>query len=382
MMVNNLITRENARINTLLNKHVKTLPHYVDEYVRSKLRAGLSNKTLLQYVYKYIHFFDWLISENIVEASERRDIPYTELEKLKKEDIELYIDHLKFENISNFKNTVKQRGSSDVLTFINALRALFKYLTVETEKDNGECYFYRNVMNKVVFNKQRETANKRARKINAHILSSSEEIAGLLNFIKEDYEYQISAQQKERFRRDKERDIAIISLILGSGIRVNEVASLELKNVNLKKNIIDVTRKGNKEDSVMIMDQAREDLEVYLRVRNERYRKASECPFVFVTIYQRQAKEISKRAIQKLVTKYTAAFNNNSGISPQKLRHSFATDYIKNNGNIVTLRDQLGHSDIKTTSLYTNMSNEDNIKTLNIMNEHRNASMQETNKNE
>ncbi|MFB9220627.1 tyrosine-type recombinase/integrase [Kurthia sibirica] len=59
--------------------------------------------------------------------------------------------------------------------------------------------------------------------------------------------------------------------------------------------------------------------------------------------------KISKRSIQLLVTKYTAAFNGNTGISPQKLRHSCATDYIKNDGNIITLRDQLGHSDIKTT---------------------------------
>lgn len=363
-------TKESARVITLLNEHLLDLPDFVQEYVMSKLRSGLSPRTLLQYVYKYIAFFSWSLSEGVIKASSMKEIHYLSLEKLKKEDVELYLDYLKFQDISNNPDISKTRGAADIDSSINALRALFKYLTVETENDDGECYFYRNVMTKIVMNKKKETASKRARIINSKILNS-DEIKAFLHYLHHDYENTLSDVAKQRFLRNKARDIAIVSLILGSGLRVNEVVSLEMANMNLKKNLIDVVRKGNKDDTVMIMEQSKLDLLEYLKVREQNYKGSNNCPFTFVTTYEKKAKELTRRSVQLMVTKYTAAFNNNSGISPQKLRHSFATEYIKNDGNIVTLRDQLGHSDIKTTSLYTNMSDEDNLKILNKMNENR-----------
>lgn len=365
-----MITRENARVHTLLKEHSLKLPDFVEEYVISKSRAGLSPRTLLQYVYKYTNFFSWALSEGVIKAPSIKEIPYTALEHLKKEDIELYLDHLRSEDISNSVENAKFRGAADIESSVNALRALFNYLTVETENEDGECYFYRNVMNKIVRHKKRETASKRARKINAKILDSND-ITGLLEYLSHEYEHTLPPTAKSRFLRDKERDIAIISLILGSGLRVNEVVSLEMINLHLNKNIVDVIRKGGKDDSVLIMEQAKMDLKAYLNVRELKYKGAKNCPFVFTTIYKGSVKELTRRAVQLLVVKYTASYNEDSGISPQKLRHSFATDYMKNEGSIVTLRDQLGHSDIKTTSLYTNMSDDDNIKVLSKMNENR-----------
>lgn len=359
-------TRESARVITLINEHILKLPDFVQEYISSKIRSGLSPRTLLQYIYKYEKFFNWAISEGVIEAKSIMEIHYSSLEHLKKEDIELYLDHLRFENISSDPKKIKNRGAADIDTSIISLRSLFNYLTVETEDENGECYFYRNVMKKIVINKKKETANKRARKINAKILTD-EDITNFISFLENDYEKEIDGVAKSRFMRNKLRDIAIVSLILGSGIRVNELVSLEMANMNLNKKLIDVIRKGNKDDTVSIMEQAKNSLEDYLSVRESNYKGAKNCPFVFVTIYKGEAKEMTRRAVQLLVTKYTAAFNNNTGISPQKLRHSFATDYIAKGGSLITLRDQLGHNDIKTTSLYTNMNSEENVRVLNEM---------------
>ncbi|MFG3613331.1 tyrosine-type recombinase/integrase [Rummeliibacillus stabekisii] len=71
---------------------------------------------------------------------------------------------------------------------------------------------------------------------------------------------------------------------------------------------------------------------------------------------------MSRRAIQNAVNKYTAAFGQSNVIRPHKLRHSFAVDFIRNGGDTILLWDQLGHNDIKTTSVYTNMANKDSEK--------------------
>ena len=106
-------------------------------------------------------------------------------------------------------------------------------------------------------------------------------------------------------------------------------------------------------------------------IRESRYTGSKEVPFLFITLYGGTTRPLSRRAIENLVTKYTAAFVQGEGMSPHKLRHSFAADFIRNGGNIVLLRDQLGHSNIETTSLYTNLSSKDNEKVLSRMEANR-----------
>ncbi|WP_361920399.1 tyrosine-type recombinase/integrase [Streptomyces sp. NPDC046876] len=130
------------------------------------------------------------------------------------------------------------------------------------------------------------------------------------------------------------------------------------------------------------MDQAIHHLRDYLEIREARYTGSKEVPFLFVTLYGGSARPLSRRAIENLVTKYTAAFAQGEGMSPHKLRHSFAADFIRNGGNIVLLRDQLGHSNIETTSLYTNLSNKDNEQVLTRMETNRLKRAEQRNKSD
>jgi len=361
------MTPEELQVLQRIENQLKTMPFYVVEYVRSKKRAGLSADTLLQYLYRYHHFFQWLMRENLTESSNVASIPYSVLAELKKLDIELYIDFLQEESITHEKEAVKKRGNAVVMLSVNALKSLFNYLTRETENEDGESYFYRNVMSKIVLHTKKETASRRAQKISSVILNEHE-INDFLQFVEQEYETTLqSALARQRFNRDKERDLAILSLFLGSGIRLGEMARLLIKKVNLKKQLIDIKRKGAKEDTVRIMDQASQHLKTYLDIRENRYAGSKEVPFLFATLYGGTARPLSRRAIENLVTKYTAAFAQGKGMSPHKLRHSFAADFIRNGGSIVLLRDQLGHSNIETTSLYTNLSNKDNEQVLTRM---------------
>lgn len=365
------MTPEELQILQRIENRLNTMPFYVVEYVRSKKQAGLSADTLLQYLYRYQHFFQWLLRENLTESTDVASIPYSVLAELRKQDVELYIEYLQEESVPHEKETVKRRGPAVVTLSVNALKSLFNYLTRETENEDGESYFYRNVMSKIVLHTKKETASRRAQKISSVILNEHE-INDFLQFVEMEYEATLqSALARQRFNRDKERDLAVLSLFLGSGVRLGEMARILVKKINLKKQLIDVKRKGAKEDTVRIMDQAVQHLKAYLNIRESRYMDSKEVPFLFVTLYGGDARPLSRRAIENLVSKYTAAFAQGEGMSPHKLRHSFAADFIRNGGSIVLLRDQLGHSNIETTSLYTNLSNKDNEQVLNRMEENR-----------
>src|SRR5690606_20419804 len=130
------LTPEELQVLQRIENQLNDMPFYVVEYVRSKKRAGLSADTLLQYLYRYQHFFQWLLRENLTEATDVASIPFSVLAELKKQDIELYIEFLKEESIPYEKESVKKRGQAVVALSVNALKSLFNYLTKETEDED------------------------------------------------------------------------------------------------------------------------------------------------------------------------------------------------------------------------------------------------------
>ncbi|MCT2345069.1 tyrosine-type recombinase/integrase [Bacillales bacterium AN1005] len=136
---------------------------------------------------------------------------------------------------------------------------------------------------------------------------------------------------------------------------------------------------GNKEDTVLVLQAALEELKAYLRVRQETFNTKESDIYVFVSKYKGgMVQPLSVRSIQTLVSKYTKEFyaqnefSTGKGLSPHKMRHSFANDWILQGGDIITLSYQLGHSSIETTSKYTNLSRDEGKKIIEKMEENRN----------
>jgi site-specific recombinase XerD len=354
-------SRERQNREQQLEKHLQDMPFYVVEYVRDKKRAGFSPSTLLYYVLNYRRFFQWLIAEGIADVKHIKDMPLETLEKLRKKDVLYFIDYLKEKPFEKKKKVLEKRKPDSVMRPIHALKSLFNYLTTETEDENGECYFYRNVLAKIETHKEKETANRRARKISSGLFKG-EEIKEFLDFLKYEYENTLTPHQKKYFQRDKERDIAIISLLLGSGARVDEIANLMLNDIDFRKDQIDIVRKGNKQDTINVAPSSLEDLKEYLDVRKERYKATDSDVYVFLTKVRGKAHPISVRSIQEAIKKYTEAFGK--ALSPHKLRHTFASEWLRNGGELVLLRDQLGHNSIETTVKYTNLDNEEAKKII------------------
>ncbi|WP_368502741.1 tyrosine recombinase XerS (plasmid) [Alkalihalophilus sp. As8PL] len=348
-----------------LNTHLKDMPDYIKEYVQAQRRKKRSPSTLLGYIHEFKRFFTYLQSEGIVTNSQMKDIPYSVLETLRKDQVEFYIDLLRGEDITVRKDVYKKRSDAAVNRNISALTSLFSYLTTQTENEDGECYFYRNVMSKIPLLTESESASRRSKTMSSKILHD-ESISGFLDYVRYEHEASIDGKQKERFSHNKERDLAILSLFLGTGLRVSEVASLTLDAIDFNDHQIDVIRKGSKEDTVEILPDALDDLRAYLEVRNAKYKATESDFYIFVTKYQGRVKPMSVRAIQNLVERYTKAFNKGQrALSPHKLRHSFAGEHLKNSGgNIVLLRDQLGHNSIETTALYTNLNRKEHKQVM------------------
>lgn len=352
-------TRQHQVHEHKLEQLVKTMPFYIGEYVDDKLNS-LSPSTLLNYILDYKLFLGWLIAEGIAEGPEIKDIPLTALEHLKLDDARSFVKFMERRNIPINNKETKKPEKVSINRKISALRSLFKYLTTQTEKDDGEPYFYRNVMLKIEVNKVKETLGSRASRISTKIFHNDDD-ARFLNFVKNDYESELPKGSRKciYFTRDKERDYAILSLFLGSGIRVNELSNLRLRDLDFEENEIHVLRKGGKKDVVQVSPPSMLAIKNYLAIRKERYKGTVEdLDYAFLTKVNNAPTPLSNRAIEALVKKYTKAFISNKSMSPHKLRHTYGTNLMEQTGDIHLLMTQLGHTSTTTAALYTNPEKE------------------------
>lgn len=325
-----------------INKDIKNFPYYIEDFFDSYYDI-LSPLTLSRYLETYKSFLNWLISEAISNEQDIKNIPTTILENLSKKEMESYFKYLSREEINN-----KYRSQSTINNYKAAMRSLYKFLTITSENDFGKPYFERNVMLKIPINRVKETLSSRSKRISEKIFVDSED-DNFLNYIENEYEKTLSKHAKKFFLRDKKRDLAILTLFLRSGIRVNELTNLKVKDLDLRNNEINVIRKGNKYDTVLITNSAIMKIKDYISsLPFELHRE----DFLFLTV---KKKGISIRAIQKLVMKYTESYN--IPMSPHKLRHSYGTKLAqKTNGNIPIIMTQMGHSNSDTSMLYINES--------------------------
>lgn len=338
-------------------------PSYVQEYIQAK-KKKYSPLTLSGYLYNFESFFNWLKAEGIVEADTIADVPYSSLATLKKIDVELYVDKLSSEVLSDEDEIVpKKRSKSSVARAIQALKSLFHYLTVETEdEETQEPYFHRNVMLKITVELEKESRSRRSKRIEKKTYKK-DEIEELLHFVETEYSSTLSSRQLPYFEQNKLRDLAILSLLFGSGIRGNELVGLQVQDVYIKDAYIDVIRKGDKADSVAVRSSSLEYLSNYLKNRGVLYKIKENYPYVFVAKSpDGKVQQMSNQTLIRLVKKYTQAYGKE--ITPHKARYTFAKQYQEEGGTIIGLRDQLGHQNIETTSLYTTESMEEQISVV------------------
>lgn len=339
----------------LINVELRQLPFYVQEFY---LEKNLSITTKYQYLTEIRRFFTWLRQEGISSASANKNVELTTLEHLKRDDIKLYIDFL--------RNSRNKQGKFNSPTTVNrsivALRSLFHYLTVIADNNNGEPYFYRNPMAKIEALPASKTLNFRAHELRSHMYRGKEK-HDFLNFLENEYENHVNNYVKGHFIKNKKRDIAIIALMLGTGIRVQEAANTDTNDLDLKNAMIKVTRKGGQKDAVPISEWVIPYVSNYYKSRKVIYSPSADNKALFLVRYKEKAKRITSNAIESFVSKYSSAFGKR--LTPHKLRHTLASELYEQTKDKVLVSQQLGQRGTTATDLYTHIDQTKQKEALN-----------------
>ena len=315
--------------NTLrLREVLKTLPAFVKDFFRA-IEPSTSSRTRISYAYDLRVFFYFLI-ENNPQFHEYATSQFTihDMEQIDSMDIEEYLEYLKVYKTSDDKQvTNTERG---LARKFSALCSLYRYL-----------YRHKYVsVNPTVFVDKPKIHDK------AIIRLDVDEVVRLLDYV-ENCGDQLTGQKKRYYEKTKTRDFAILTLLLGTGIRVSECVGLDILDVDFQNNGIKVTRKGGNEMVVYFGDEVRDALELYLETS-----RAATTPLpdhenaLFLSM---QRKRIGVQAVENMVKKYARVVTPNKKITPHKLRSTYGTALYRETGDIYLVADVLGHKDVNTT---------------------------------
>ena len=319
--------------NRRMEEEIQFFPWFVQNYFRKKSGDQYSSITLYEYAKEYRRFLNWLIQEGFSSADQLAEITLAEFAALWPEDLEFYKAHLVKAPKILKESTKKRLEESDqalplrqnatVQRGVTALRSLFSYLSEAIDRKTGKPYLEHNMMGKVANVKDNKTMAERGAAIEKKLFLD-EEALDFLDFIEKRYIDTLETRQAiTAFKNNQVRDLAIIGLFLGTGMRLSELVNMNVQDLDLNTGEARVYRKGGKWDMVVISSIAIEYLNVYLEQRNQLYQPDENESALFLTRYRGKAKRIANGAVEAMVGKYSEAFKIK--ISPHKLRHSVAT---------------------------------------------------------
>lgn len=310
-----------------LREVLKTLPPFARDYFRS-IDATTTTKTRISYAYDIRVFFQFLLDENPAFKNHSMDSFTVDiLDRIQALDIEEYMEYLKvYKGSGENLNTNGERG---LKRKISALRSFYAY------------YYKREMIrtNPTVLIDMPKIHEK------AIIRLETDEVAMLLDYIEHCGDH-LTGQKKVYYEKTKERDLALVTLLLGTGVRVSECVGLDVEDIDFKNNGIKVTRKGGNEMVVYFGAEVEKALKNYLTVRKGITPVSGHEHALF---YSTQRKRIGIQAVENLVKKYTREITTTKKITPHKLRSTYGTALYQETGDIYLVADVLGHKDVNTT---------------------------------
>ena len=315
--------------NTLKLRELLTrLPAFVKDYFRA-IEPTTSTKTRISYAYDLIVFFRFLTDANpSFKNFGPNDFKVDILDSLQAVDIEEYMEYLKVYSDDN-ENLVTN-GERGLKRKVSALRSFYLYFYKKE-------YIKTNPTLLVDMPKLHEKAIVRL---------EADETAKLLDLI-EKGGANLTGQQKVYYEKTKQRDLAIVTLLLGTGIRVSECVGLDIEDVDFDIYGIKVVRKGGSEMIVYFGDEVAKALTDY--IEGDRKGITPIAGHEHALFFSTQRKRIGIRAVENLVKKYAKQVTPLKKITPHKLRSTYGTALYQETGDIYLVADVLGHKDVNTT---------------------------------
>ncbi|MCF2641337.1 MAG: tyrosine-type recombinase/integrase [Roseburia sp.] len=306
------------------------LPGFAVDYLYDK-EVSSEVSTLISYAYDLLTFFRYLKDMNPrFKDTKITDFKLNDMQNLVSEDIVEYQRYLEL----NEKGEKHENGKKAIARKMSPLRGMFQY-----HFEHG--YLESNPMALVKLPRLKKDKNI--------IRMNETEIDALLDAIEHGNE-QMSERQRNYCKKTMQRDLAILTLMLGTGIRVSECAGLDLNDINFSDNSMTIVRKGGGQDVLYFGDEIADVLETY--INGERSRIIPVKDQEGALFYSLQNKRISVDAIENLVKKYAKIAVPTKKITPHKLRSTYGTALYRETGDIRLVADVLGHENVNTTIDY------------------------------
>ena len=301
------------------------LPRFCREFFIG-IEPTTSSRTRIAYAYDLGVFFNYLHENNpALSKTEITDFPISILEQITALDIEEYMMYLKYYTHNGVEHTNDERG---LMRKLATLRSFYNY-------------FFR----KEIIEKNPAALVQMPKRHEKNIVRLDiDEIAILLD--EAESGEKLTDRQKIYHEKTKTRDLAILTLLLGTGIRVSECVGLDINDIDAKNNGIKIHRKGGKEMMVYFGDEVAEALDHYLDERLAMTPQEGSSEALFLSLQNRR---ISVRSVENLVKKYSRLVTTVKNITPHKLRSTYGTNLYRETGDIYLVADVLGHSDVNTT---------------------------------
>lgn len=313
---------ENAvKLRSLLEK----LPRFCRDFFRG-IENTTSSRTRIAYAYDLGVFFEFLASSNpAVKNTPVTDLKVDILDEITPLDIEEYLEYLNYYNSEGKEYTNRENSKKRKLA---SLRSFYNY-------------FYKKQIIRTNPPSLVDIPKIHEKEI---IRLDPDEVALLLDEVENPEN--LTKSQMKFHAKTKTRDLALMTLLLGTGIRVSECVGLDIDDVDFNNNGIKIRRKGGNEVVVYFGDEVREALLEYMEERKQLIPEEGHNNALFLSL---QMKRMSVRSVENLVKKYATGVTKLKKITPHKLRSTYGTNLYRETGDIYLVADVLGHKDVNTT---------------------------------
>jgi integrase/recombinase XerD len=281
---------------------------------------NITNDRHINLYFDYLRF-EKLLSANTIESYSRDIHIYNQFLDSKK----IGIFSVTYNDILDFLETLYVRfNESTISRILSALRSFYKFLLREGLIKSSP---FSNIKNPKA---QRKIVN----------LLEEEEIIKILESIP--YSSMLEL-----------RDRAMFELLYSCGIRVGEIITLKLNDIDYEQKVIRFTGKGNKERIVPVGESAIDYIKKYIFASRNKLKKKIKTEKIFLN---KSGSGISRQGVWKIIKKYSKLLGLDKNIYPHIFRHSYATHMIERGADLRVVQELLGHSSVSTTEVYTNLS--------------------------
>lgn len=338
-MKQNYYQERNLRNLDKIDELLAQLPPFCEDFLRG-VETRTSVLTRLNYCYDLRIFFDFLIKRKFRGNKTCETFTLEDLGQVNDTDIEIFLSYLSNYTYCGKRLSCDERAKARKLSTV---RSLFKY-------------FFNKGLIEVNHSAKVTTPKLHEKEI---IRLEGDEISSLLDVT--ELGSGLSRHADKYHEKTKIRDIAIITLFLGTGIRISELVGLNNESIDFKNRSFLVTRKGGNQAVLYFSEEVADALAAYLEQKEGDPHVPEEEHALFLSM---QYRRITVRAVENLVKKYAKIVVPLKKITPHKLRSTYGTTLYRETGDIYIVADVLGHKDVNTTRKHYAAITEDHRRSV------------------